>query len=94
MSWDPDGLPDMDGVSDVPVSVMGTAHEESMRDDQELFGSVGDNTQELPRASSPLLHSDSEEDGNGISVLQGNANDGQPANTEFPFKAFPGLPLY
>ena len=88
MSWDPDGLPDMDGVSDVPVSVMGTAHEESMRDDQELFGSVGDNTQELPRASSPLLHSDSEEDGNGISVLHGNDNDGQPANTGFPKREF------
>ena len=45
MSWDPDELPDMDSMSAVPESVLGTALEESMRDD--VFGSVANNTQEV-----------------------------------------------
>ena len=63
MSWDPDELPDMDSMSEVPQSMIGTAQEESMRDD--VFGSVADNTQEVQEqevAPSPLLHSDSEDD--------------------------------
>ena len=80
MSWDPDELPDMDSMSEVPQSMIGTAQEESMRDD--VFGSVADNTQEVQEqevAPSPLLHSDSEDDKDN-SVLQ--ESQGRNANTE------------
>ena len=92
MSWDPDELPDMESMSEVPGSVLGTARDESVndsvRDENELFGSVANNTQEVYEgAPSPLLRSDSEEgDDNEVSALH-EANDGQHANTEFPFKA-------
>ena len=81
MSWDPDGLPDMEDMS-----VLGTAQDGSVREEQEMFGSVGNDTQEINEGvPSPLLRSDSEED-NEVSALH-PANDGQHANTEFPFKA-------
>ena len=88
MSWDPDELPDMDSMSEVPVSVLGTAQDDSVNEN-EVFGSVANNTQEYQEGvPSPLLRSDSEDDGDDEVNALHEANDGQHANTEFPFKAF------
>ena len=88
MSWDPDELPDVESMSDIPGSALGTVRDESvnesLRDEPEVFGSVGNNTQEF-QEHSPLHNSarstSSEEE---QVVLQ----DGQVPYTEFPFKAF------
>ena len=60
MSWDPDELPDVESMSDIPGSALGTVRDESvnesMRDEPEVFGSVGNNTQEF-QEHSPLHNS-------------------------------------
>ena len=87
MSWDPDELPDMENMSEVLGSALGTARDESVnesvRDEQELFGSVGNNTQEF-QEHSPLHNSASSTSSEEEQVLQ---QDGQVPFTEFPFKA-------
>ena len=86
MSWDPDELPDMENMSDVLGSALGTARDESVnesvRDEQELFGSVGNNTQEF-QEHSPLHNSASSTSSEEEQVLQ---QDGQVPFTEFPKK--------
>ena len=87
MSWDPDELPDVESMSEIPGSALGTVQDESVnesvRDEQDVFGSVGNNTQEF-QEHSPLHNSarstSSEEE---QVVLQ----DGQVPYTEFPLEA-------
>ena len=90
MSWDADELPDVESMSEIPGSVIGTARDdsvnESARDEQELFGSVANNTQEF-QEHSPLHNSASSTSSEEEQVLQ---QDGQIPSTEFPKREFIG----
>ena len=82
MSWDPDELPDVESMSEIPGSALGTVQDESVnesvRDEQDLFGSVGNNTQEF-QEHSPLHNSASSTSSEEEQVLQ---QDGQVPFTE------------
>ena len=86
-SWDPEDLRDLDEVSEVQGSVVHGTDDQSLpvqEEEPDVFGSVGNNTQEF-QEHSPLHNSARSTSSEEEEVLQ---QDGQVPFTEFPFKAF------